>query len=310
MSSQENASTFHESQKIPFNSDYFKDISTQNKIPEQKAENSQLIKPIPVNIKVIKRSKSDLTTMDNSTLTIKNVVKELKMPIMYQNYNYVNLVQNSLYSEDLYYKKNLENIDKGENNSFSFKKDKTCCNCTKTQCIKKYCECFANNKYCTDCHCQNCANRLTEINPTQKNMIDILENEEETNKTICTCTKSNCIKKYCECYKLGKKCNNKCRCINCINIDPIKNKNNFSNNNLNKNNVSDNIINKKNNNKNKINTEEKNFISNKSSEIDLISDEFNVQRISVFINKYHTSINVEKLNKEELILLCKKRKYC
>ena len=182
MSSQENVSTFQESQKTPFNSEFFKDISPQKKTFEQKVENSQLIKPIPVNIKVLKRSKSDLTTMGDSTLTIKNVVKELKMPIMYQNYNYVNLVQNGLYNEDLYYKNNLENIDKGENNSSSYKKDKPFCYCTKTQCIKKYCECFANNKYCIDCHCQNCANKLIEINPLQKNMINVLENENETNK--------------------------------------------------------------------------------------------------------------------------------
>jgi hypothetical protein len=310
MSSQENVSTFQESQKTPFNSEFFKDISPQKKTFEQKVENSQLIKPIPVNIKVLKRSKSDLTTMGDSTLTIKNVVKELKMPIMYQNYNYVNLVQNGLYNEDLYYKNNLENIDKGENNSSFYKKDKPFCYCTKTQCIKKYCECFANNKYCIDCHCQNCANKLIEINPLQKNMINVLENENETNKTICTCTKSNCIKKYCECYKQGKKCNKKCRCINCINKDPINNKDNFINNNINKNKTNNNIINKNNNSENKLITEEKKIISNKSSESDLIGDNFNIQRISVFINKYHTSINVEKLSKEELNLLCKKRKYC
>ena len=37
-------------------------------------------------------------------------------------------------------------------------------------------------------------------------------------------------------------------------------------------------------------------------------DCFNVQRISIFINKSQTLINVEKLAKEEFSLLCKKRK--
>jgi hypothetical protein len=38
------------------------------------------------------------------------------------------------------------------------------------------------------------------------------------NKNIgCTCSKSNCNKKYCECFKIGKKCDNNCRCIRCNN---------------------------------------------------------------------------------------------
>ena len=37
-------------------------------------------------------------------------------------------------------------------------------------------------------------------------------------------------------------------------------------------------------------------------------DIFNIQRISIFINKSQTLINVEKLAKEEFNLLCKKRK--
>lgn len=38
---------------------------------------------------------------------------------------------------------------------------------------------------------------------------------------ICNCTKSNCTKKYCECFKRGKNCSNLCRCINCINLPPL-----------------------------------------------------------------------------------------
>ena len=34
---------------------------------------------------------------------------------------------------------------------------------------------------------------------------------------ICNCTKSNCLKKYCECFKMGKECGNLCRCIGCLN---------------------------------------------------------------------------------------------
>ena len=38
------------------------------------------------------------------------------------------------------------------------------------------------------------------------------------------------------------------------------------------------------------------------------NDNFNIQRISIFINKSQTLINVEKLAKEEFNLLCKKRR--
>ena len=61
--------------------------------------------------------------------------------------------------------------------------------------------------------------------------------------------------------------------------------------------------------KNNINSEDKNILLNKSSESESINDTFKIQRISVFINKSQTEINVEKLSKEELNLLCKKRKH-
>ena len=221
MSSQENTSTFQESQKLITNQEIFNNSSILNKIPEEKEENNKLIRPIPINIKVIKKPKSELTTMQDSSLTIKNVVKELKMPIMYPNVSYANLAQNGIYIEELNYQSGLKNGNKYETNEIFFKKDKPCCSCTKTKCIKKYCECFANSKYCVDCLCQNCMNKLTELNPIQNSNTNnsIIRFENEKDKVICTCTKSNCCKKYCECFKIGKKCSNKCRCLNCLNME-------------------------------------------------------------------------------------------
>ena len=97
-----------------------------------------------------------------------------------------------------------------------------------------------------------------------------------------------------------------------MNIDKKDNENLYNNNSnesINKN-INNNLINDVliKNNKNKINIEEKKIISSKSSESEILSDSFKIQRISVFINKYQTSINVEKLSKEDLNLLCKKRK--
>ena len=107
---------------------------------------------------------------------------------------------------------------------------------------------------------------------------------------ICTCSKSGCNKNYCECFKAKVKCNNKCRCIKCLNkpedsiqLDETKMisksiytpiNNNILNNSVNKNN-------------------ENNFI---------------VHRISVNINKIQTLINTEKLDYfDSNKFLCKKR---
>ena len=303
MSSYENNTTYQDTQKSPENQDIFINASTYNNTSEVKQENNELIKPIPINIKVIKRPKSELTTMGNSSLTIKNVVKELKMPIMYNNYNYVNFAKNEIYLGQLNHLNEFKDKRKEINiNDFSFRKDKPCCSCTKTRCIKKYCECFANNKYCINCYCKNCMNKLEEIEQFQNNnTINIMENDNQNDEVTCTCTKSNCCKKYCECFKINKKCTSKCRCLNCLNMDSQYANILNNNNNL----INDVII------KNNINSEENNnnILLNKSSELENFNDNFAIQRISVLINKFQTEINVEKLSKEELNLLCKKRKH-
>ena len=34
------------------------------------------------------------------------------------------------------------------------------CNCTKSMCLKLYCDCFANGEFCKDCNCKDCRNNL------------------------------------------------------------------------------------------------------------------------------------------------------
>lgn len=34
------------------------------------------------------------------------------------------------------------------------------CNCTKSMCLKLYCDCFANGEFCNGCNCQNCHNNI------------------------------------------------------------------------------------------------------------------------------------------------------
>ena len=82
------------------------------------------------------------------------------------------------------------------------------CTCSKTKCLKKYCECLANNQYCVNCNCVDCHNTPQFQKEKAKENVEVI---------TCTCTKSNCNKKYCECYKSGKACNGNCRCLNCQN---------------------------------------------------------------------------------------------
>ena len=90
----------------------------------------------------------------------------------------------------------------------------------KSFCNKLYCECYRNKRKCINCSCVKCKNIYNEEENDKNNMnLDFsLYKKDLFNKNIgCTCSKSNCNKKYCECFKIGKKCDNNCRCIRCNN---------------------------------------------------------------------------------------------
>jgi hypothetical protein len=95
--------------------------------------------------------------------------------------------------------------------NYNLEKKTVKCNCFKSQCLKKYCECYANGLFCTDCDCTNCYNNPRYSKITEKKSFI------EADSVSCNCTKSNCMKKYCECYKSGQGCKESCRCINCLN---------------------------------------------------------------------------------------------
>ena len=100
------------------------------------------------------------------------------------------------------------------------------CSCTKTNCNRKYCECFNAGNYCIDCNCKNCQNK-PPLNAYTNKRPDDLDSKSKKSKEICTCTKSGCNKNYCECFKNGNKCSSLCRCIGCENTEDnekLKNK--------------------------------------------------------------------------------------
>ena len=242
-----------------------------DKIEENMIKNSpQLFKPLPIKIR---------NNENNLNFPIPIITNDANIPIIYSKLPYgsipnINFSSPQLNNVLLYEKTKSRKILDGK---------KSCCSCIKTKCIKKYCECFANNKCCTNCICIDCKNKEIYTN---------IQNKDSTpNKEIvfCTCAKSGCNKKYCECYKEGLKCNIKCRCVKCLNCDENENSD------------------KANDNDKNLSLDETRYESGKKSTIGE-SCEFNIEKISVLIGKTQTYINIEKLCKEDFELLCKKRK--
>ena len=254
-------------------------------------------------------SKKDKTQKDPENLP------EKKTDIQYPSSTLASINNNPANNEpnnkfNFFQSTKVDSDNKGNDTNLN---DKICCYCTKTRCIKKYCECYSNNRYCKNCHCVNCLNKFIHkgIEPPKESV--------ESNEVFCTCSKSNCNKKYCECFKSSQKCTFKCRCINCKNCNKqttfnfnVTNINNNSNINSNVNNSIANLCENK---SEIIDLEEKeenegnNSIKSNSRKSSLDSnDSLQIQRVSVYINKYQTVIDVEKFTKEMMMFNSKKRK--
>ncbi|KAL1197574.1 Protein tesmin/TSO1-like CXC 3 [Cardamine amara subsp. amara] len=130
----------------------------------------------------------------------------------------------------------------GEAESSSCKR----CNCKKSKCLKLYCECFAAGVYCIEgCLCIDCFNKpiheetvlatrkqIESRNPlafapkvirSSDSIMEVVGDDASKtpasarHKRGCNCKKSNCLKKYCECYQGGVGCSINCRCEGCKN---------------------------------------------------------------------------------------------
>ena len=286
-----------------------KTTTTQKNIIENQApsENINLIKPIAINPKLISPTNKN-STLQLSTVPLTNLNPNSDIPVIYPQFQLgclpdMNNINQSISGEFSTFitnnGKNITTRNNYENEIIPQNKEgnKPCCSCTKTRCIKKYCECFANKRYCVDCHCSDCLNNSKFYRKDQNNY----KNNEKIDKIICTCEKSNCNKKYCECFKAGVACNSKCRCLNCKNKgdnEKSENKEQEKVKEKEKKDVNVSIDEEKSESK-------KNSHSHKSSYSD---NSFKIQRVSVYINKNQTYINVEKCSKEDMKLLGKKTK--
>ena len=108
---------------------------------------NQLFKPLVVNQRIVRHSESDITTT-STTLPLSSINNEANIPLIYPQFQLgvIPTIKNnrSINPAYMYHQDNI-------NKKILDMKSKPYCSCNKTKCIKKYCECFANNKLCTNC---------------------------------------------------------------------------------------------------------------------------------------------------------------
>ncbi|XP_031597006.1 spexin prohormone 2 isoform X2 [Oreochromis aureus] len=135
-------------------------------------------------------------------------------------------------AQDQTFKKQLPARDVG---MFCESKSRKPCHCTRSQCLKLYCECFSNGVMCSNCDCSNCHNNAEHEMKRLKAIKWCLGHNPDAFRpkiagvksgTVrgwhnkgCNCKRSGCLKRYCECYEANIMCTSSCKCVGCRNYD-------------------------------------------------------------------------------------------
>ena len=90
------------------------------------------------------------------------------------------------------------------------------CRCKNSKCLKRYCVCFERGEACgPECRCVGCGN----VDGTEARAAALRTNRKRKKVAGagCTCTRSRCLKRYCDCFAAGEACAPSCRCVDCGN---------------------------------------------------------------------------------------------
>ncbi|KAL6078254.1 hypothetical protein STEG23_006511 [Scotinomys teguina] len=176
------------------------------------------------------------STLNSTTQTPNKIaISPLKSPNKLQQSSYVSIASNSNFTGTSGIQTQARLPFNGIIPSESASRPRKPCNCTKSLCLKLYCDCFANGEFCNNCNCTNCYNNLEHENERQKAIKACLDRNPEAFKPKigkgkegesdrrhskgCNCKRSGCLKNYCECYEAKIMCSSICKCIGCKNFE-------------------------------------------------------------------------------------------